>query len=126
MENQVTELGHTGDTVPQPGWGLNYVVYQGSYYEFLIRHLMSFNSGSLVGFAFTAVGLLYSIYVSLTHKPRTRTFLTVTVGVGCFLAVYSLTDWWSLNGFLPLLVVGALCAYLPAIGVWSSYEALHS
>lgn len=127
MEHQVTELGHTGDTVPQPGGGLYYVVYQGSYYEFLIRHPMSLgDSGPLFGFAFTAVGLLYSLYVSLTHKPRTRTFLAVTAGIVGFLGVYSLTGWWGLNNFLPLLIVGALCAYLPAIGAWYSYETLRS
>jgi len=126
MEHQVTELGHTGDTVPQPGGGLYYVVYQESYYEFLIRHPMSFDSGTLVGMIFTAVGLLYSIYVILTHKPRTRTFLAVAAGIGGLLGVYGLTGWWGLNDFLALLIVGALCAYLPAIGAWYSYETLHS
>lgn len=127
MEHQVTELGHTGDTQALPGAGLYYVVYQGSYYEFLIRHPMSLpGSGTLLGIAFTFVGLLYSIYVSVTQKPRTRTFLALTSGIACFLGVYGLTGWWGLNDFLPLLVVGALCAYLPAIGVWYGYETLRS
>lgn len=127
MEHQVTELAHTGDTPARPGGGLYYVVYQESYYEFVIRHPMSLpESGTLLGYAFTVISLLYSIYASFTHEPRARTFLALTSGIACFLGIYGLTDWWALNDFLPLLVVGALCAYLPAIGVWSSYGALRS
>lgn len=127
MEHQVTELAHTGDTPARPGGGLYYVVYQGSYYEFMIRHPMSLPGPvTLLGYAFTVIGLLYSIYASFTYKPRTRTFLALTSGIACFLGVYGLTGWWELNNVLSLLVVGALCAYLPAIGVWSSYETLRS
>lgn len=127
MEHQVTELGHTGDTVPQPGGGLYYVVYQGNYYEFTIRHPMSIEMpGTLIGYPLAVIGSLLGIYGSLKHEPRTRPLLALSSGVAAFLAVYSETGWWALNDFLPLLLAGALCAYLPAIGVWSSYGALRS
>ncbi|MDL0126610.1 hypothetical protein [Halobacterium salinarum] len=125
IEHQVTALASTGDTPAYPGGGLYYVVYQGSYYEFTIRQPMSVPGlGTLLGYVFTVTGLLYSIYASLTQNPRTRTSLALTAGISCFLGVYGLTGWWGLNDSLPLLAVGALCAYLPAIGAWYSYETL--
>lgn len=127
MEHQVTELSHIGDTVPQPGGGLYYVVFQGNYYEFTIRHPMSIGGFSMLsGVALAVIGTLLGTYGSLKHKPRTRPLLARLGGVAAFLAVYSVTGWWALNDFLPLLLAGALCVYLPAIGVWLSYGALRS
>jgi len=125
--HQVTALSHTGDTPARPGAGRYYVVYRGSYYEFLLRRPMSVpGPGVLLGYAFTGIGLLYGAYTSLTDEPRTRAFLALVAGVACFLAVYGLTDWWGRNGLPSLLAAGALCAYLPAIGAWAGYEALRS
>ncbi|MFC3476512.1 hypothetical protein [Halobacterium litoreum] len=125
MAHQVTELGHTGDTPARPGSGLYYVLYQEHYYEFVIRHPMSFGgTGILLGYPLAAIGLLYGIYISLTDTQRARSSLAVVAGVVSFLAVYGVTGWWGLNDLLSLLLVGALCAYLPAIGVWVSYESL--
>jgi hypothetical protein len=127
MEHQATELGHYGDTPTRSGDGLNYVVYQGDYYEFTIRNPMSIEMpGSLIGYPLAVIGSLLGIYGSLKHEPRTRPLLALSSGVAVFLAVYSVTGWWGLNDFLLLLVVGGLCAYLPAIGVWSSYGVLRS
>ena len=127
MEHQVAELAHTGDTPARPGGGLYYVVYQGNYYEFTIRHPMSAaGPAMLLGYALAVIGFIFGIYGSLRHKPRTRPLLALVCGVVAFLAVYSVTGWWGFNDFLPLLVVGGLCAYLPAVGVWSIYGVLSS
>ena len=128
MEHQVTELAHTGDTPARPGGGLYYVVYQGSYYEFTIRHPMAIGGFStLFGYALAFTGFIYGTYGSLKHNPRTRPLLALVCGVAAFFAVYSVTDWWwGLNDLPTLLVVGALCVYLPAVGVWSIYRALRS
>jgi len=124
---EATALVATGDTPASPGGGLYYVVYRGSYYELTIRQPMSApGAGTLLGYVCTGAGVLYGLYASLTHEQRARASLAFAAGVAGFLGMYGLTDWWALNGFLSLLAVGALCAFLPAVAVWSGYETLRS
>ena len=127
MEHQVTELTSVGDTAAQPGHGRYYVEYQGSYYEFTIRQPMSSAAlASLLGYAFVALGIFFGIWGSFEHESTTRALLAHLSGVISFFAVYGLTGWWGLNTFLFLVVVGAVCAYLPAVGVWSLYGTSRS
>lgn len=127
MEHQVTELASVGDTATQPGHGRYYVEYQERYYEFTIRQPMNPAAlSSLLGYAFVALGVIVGVWGSFEHESTTRALLAHLSGVGSFFAVSGLTGWWGLNIFLFLVVVGAVCAYLPAVGIWSVYGALRS
>lgn len=127
MEHQVTELTSASDTTAQPGYGRYYVEYQGSYSEFTIRQPMSSAAvSSLLGYAFVVLGVLVGVWGSFEHESTARALLAHLSGVASFLAVYGVTGWWGLNTFLSLVVVGALCTSLPAVGVWTIYGALRS
>jgi len=127
MDRQVTALAHTGDTPARPGDGLHYVVYQERYYEFVIRHPMSLDGPVLLfGYLLAAIGLAYTAYLGLTRGPRTAAFLALAAGIACFLGAYGLTGWWTLNDLPSLFVAGGLCASLPAVGVWVSYDSRSS
>ncbi|MCD2199526.1 hypothetical protein LPA44_06400 [Halobacterium sp. KA-4] len=127
LEHQVTELTSASDTTAQPGHGHYYVEYQESYYEFTIRQPMNVAAlSSLLGYAFAVFGVLVGVWGSFEHGSTTRALLAHLSGVGSFLAVYGVTGWWGLNTFLSLVVVGAVCASLPAVGVWTVYRTLRS
>lgn len=123
MENQVTSLQHFDDTGPQPGQGLYYVLYRDMYYKFQIHHPMSMVSHVVIlGYLSAAGSILYTLYLGLRHGPRSRRFIAPASGIASFLGAYHLTGWWQLTSLAELLAVGALCAFLPALAVWVSYE----
>ncbi|MGB9965753.1 hypothetical protein [Halobacterium sp. CBA1126] len=127
LDHQVTDLTSASDTTAQPGYGRYYVEYQGSYYEFTIRQPMNAAAlSSLLGYALVVFGVLVGVWGSFEHESTTRALLAHLSGVVSFLAVYGVTGWWGLNTVLSLVVVGALCTYLPAVSVWTLYGTLRS
>ncbi|WP_232703531.1 hypothetical protein [Halobacterium wangiae] len=127
MEHQVTELPSAADTSAPPGYGRYYVDYQENYYEFTIRQPMNADAlGGLLGYVFVVLGALFGVWGSFELESTTPALLAHLSGVASFIAVYATTGWWALNTFLALFVVGALCTYLPAAGVWSIYGTLRS
>lgn len=127
LEHQVTELTSASDTAAQPGYGRYYVEYRDSYYEFTIRQPMNVAAlSSLLGYAFVVLGVIFGVWGSFEHESTARALLAHLSGVASFLAVYGVTDWWGLTTFLSLAVVGAVCTYLPAVGVWSVCGKLRS
>lgn len=127
IEHQVTELASVGDTSTQPGRGRYFVEYQGDYYEFTIRQPMGSGAlSSLLGYAFVALGTIFGIWGSFEHESTARALLAHLTGIVSFFAVYGVTGWWRLNSFLSLVVVGAVCASIPAVGVWTLYGASRS
>lgn len=125
--HRVTELIHTGDTPARPGAGRYYIEYQDAYYEFTLRQPMNIAGPSmLLGYVLVVIGTILGLYGSLVHEERIRALLAHVSGVAAFLTVYGTTNWWGLNTFLPLLVAGTICAFLPAATVWWGYGELRS